>query len=329
MASTAETPTETAPDPDSDDLDDLDDLLDEFDNKPKLPSEPKPSDAAPPASSGPGRPTPAPAADTTTSETAISDDEDLSQHLQAGMESLVAELGANPTMQAQFEEMMAELIAAGAAPTTSAAAEHIKRASDNMPEMPGEDVKTGAGGSGSAGAKKKDESFQDTIRKTMERVQASGDAATAASASGAEKSEDELLAEMMKQLSGGEGGGLDGLGGEEDFNSMLLSMMSQLTNKEILYEPMKELTDKFPAWMEAHAANEKAEDLGRYREQQRLVGEIVARFERSGYSDENEGDREYIVERMQKVSLSRHVQIERFMADIFGRCKHRARRRRI
>ena len=83
---------------------------------------------------------------------------------------------------------------------------------------------------------------------------------------------------------------------------MLLSMMSQLTNKEILYEPMKELHEKFPAWMESHASTEKAEDLARYKDQQRLVGEIVARFERSGYSDENEGDREYIVERMQKVS---------------------------
>jgi len=82
-------------------------------------------------------------------------------------------------------------------------------------------------------------------------------------------------------------------------------MMTQLTNKEILYEPMKELHDKFPAWMakqEGGKGEVGKEDMARYVEQQRLVGEIVARFETKGYRDENEGDREYIVERMQKVS---------------------------
>ena len=41
--------------------------------------------------------------------------------------------------------------------------------------------------------------------------------------------------------------------------------------------------------------------LARYQEQQVLVREITARFERSGYSDSDAKDREYIVERMQKV----------------------------
>ena len=43
--------------------------------------------------------------------------------------------------------------------------------------------------------------------------------------------------------------------------------------------------------------------LARFEEQHSLVKEIVGRFERKGYSDENEDDREYIVERMQKVRL--------------------------
>ena len=211
-------------------------------------------------------------------------------------------------MQKQFEDMMQELIAAGAAPTQSQAAEHVKRASENMPEMPGEEVKSGTAGAAGGGGGKKEESFQDTIKKTMERMQQSGDAATAATSSGAAgggggSSEEEMLMEMMKSLQGGSGAVGEG-GNEEDFNSMLMSMMTQLTNKEILYEPMKELHEKFPAWMEKHAEgkSEKAEDLERYKEQQRLVGEIVGRFQTEGYSDGNEGDREFIVERMQKVS---------------------------
>jgi peroxin-19 len=99
----------------------------------------------------------------------------------------------------------------------------------------------------------------------------------------------------MKELQAGGGGG------EEDFNKMLMGMMSQLTNKEILYEPMKELHDKFPAWMEENRSSTGKEDLARYEEQHAMVKQIVERFERKGYSDDNDDDREYIVERMQKV----------------------------
>lgn len=141
-----------------------------------------------------------------------------------------------------------------------------------------------------------DGSFQETIKKTMERMQASGQQATAAAA---ESSTEDFLAEMMKQLGEGnlEGGG----GNEEEFSKMLMGMMEQLTNKEILYEPMKELNDKFPEWLAKNREKTPAEDLKRYEEQQALVKEIVAKFEEKTYADSNAADREYIVDRMQKV----------------------------
>jgi peroxin-19 len=74
-----------------------------------------------------------------------------------------------------------------------------------------------------------------------------------------------------------------------------------LTNKEILYEPMKELDQKFPGWMEENKGTLKEEDRERYTMQRGLVREIVGRFERTGYSDGNAEDREFIVEKMQKV----------------------------
>ncbi len=220
-------------------------------------------------------------------------------------------------MQAQFEAMMAELVAAGEAPTQEEAIGHVKSASESMPLMP-EDLKSGAAGDKKEGGKKeKEESFQDTIKKTMERMQASDTTAkTATTGSGSAEaggtSEEQMLAELMKSL-GGAGGSADGSGeegGEEDFNTMLMSMMAQLTNKEILYEPMKELHEKFPAWMQAHEGTETEAEMGRYREQQRLVGEIVGRFERKGYSDGDEGDRAFIVERMQKVSRLRKFLVD-------------------
>ena len=232
------------------------------------------------------------------------------------MTSLISELGSDEEMQSQFEAMMSELLLAGQAPTNQEAAAHVLQASENVPAEQTEDEdntkKSGSGaGAGASGA-----DFQSTIRKTMERMQASSDTATAASTTsgeGAGGSEEEMLAQMMRELGAGSGGGA-GAGGEEDFNSMLMGMMTQLTNKEILYEPMKELDEKFPAWMERNDSKEgggsagdgsaegvKGEDMQRYKEQWRLVGEIVGRFERSGYSDGDEADREFIVERMQKV----------------------------
>ena len=190
-------------------------------------------------------------------------------------------------MQAQFESIFKELGAAAAATT-------------------GESSSSGAvPGPGSAGSPQAsstggtDASFQDTIRRTMERMQTSGDQATAAAQS---EGSDDFMAELLKQMqAGGLGeGGVEG--GEEEFSKMLLGMMEQLTNKDILYEPMKELNDKFPEWMEKNKDTVLEEDRKRYELQQGFVKEIVAKFEESTYSDSNAADREYIVDRMQKVS---------------------------
>ena len=113
-----------------------------------------------------------------------------------------------------------------------------------------------------------------------------------------------MLKEMQASgLDSADSGGGAGAGDEEEFSKMLMGMMEQLTNKEILYEPMKELHDKFPAWMERSRGKVGEEDWKRYEVQRGLVGEIVERFERKGYSDADAGDREFIVERMQKVSF--------------------------
>ncbi|KAK1057170.1 Peroxisome chaperone and import receptor [Friedmanniomyces endolithicus] len=308
-----------APDPEEDDLDDLDDVLDEFQppttttTKPKT-STPAPAPASAPTLSGPGRPPPHASPNTFPD----AGEEALAAQLQAGVADLMSELDANPDMQAQFEKMMAELIAVGSAETDGEAGEHLRAAVEGVPGMPALADGKESGGGGGAGSGKKEggeggKGFNETVRKTMARMQNSDSTASAeATAPAGAQSEEDMLAQMLRELqasSSGEGGE-GGVGGEGDFNSLLMSMMTQLTNKEILYEPMKELHDKFPAWMakQESGAGEKGEvgkeDMARYVEQQRLVGEIVARFETKGYRDENEGDREYIVVRMQKMQAA-------------------------
>ncbi|KAF2199099.1 Pex19 protein [Delitschia confertaspora ATCC 74209] len=257
-------PVELAPDPDEDDLDDLDDVLDEFAAH-KIDALPPP-----PTVSGPGRPPPSQDED----EPEI--DDEFAKKLQEEM----AELLGAPEMQKQLEEFMRDL--GGADPSLSSASGPAARES------------TGS----TTAENKKEQSFQETIRKTMERMQESGEQASAAAAS---SDSDDILAQMLKEM---ESGGFDGEGGDEDFSHILMGMMEQLTNKEILYEPMKELNDKFPVWFEENRKSTAVKDLERYDEQYRLVGEIVARFERDGYSDSNTSDREYIVERMQKMQAA-------------------------
>jgi len=186
-----------------------------------------------------------------------------------------------PEMQAQFDSIFKELGAA-ASETAAGAAERIPSSSSTAPGT-------------AAAAAAADASFQETIKRTMERMQASGEQATAAAAA---ESSDDFLAELLKQM---QSGGMEGEGSEEEFSKMLLGMMEQLTNKEILYEPMKELNDKFPDWLEKNKEKTAKDDLKRYEEQQTLVKEIVAKFEEPTYSDANAADREYIVDRMQKV----------------------------
>jgi peroxin-19 len=261
------------------------DVLDEFANT-KLDPKPaastitasssQPASSSVPSTSGPGRPDP--------DDLLVNDQDEFAKQLQKEMEQLLGQ----GDFQKQFEDIMKEMgDAVGVDPPPAAAtpkdpttASSSQKASSN---------------SGGSEAQKAEQTFQESIRATMARMQESCDAASAAATS---SGGDDILAQMLKEM---ESGGFGAEGSDEDFSKVLMGMMEQLTNKDILYEPMKELHDKFPTWMEANKEKVKEEDLKRYEEQQLLVREIVGRFERTGYSDQNAGDREYIVERMQKV----------------------------
>ncbi|KAI9787464.1 MAG: Peroxisome chaperone and import receptor [Candelina submexicana] len=201
---------------------------------------------------------------------ATSLDEAFAEELQTGMSDLIGGLENLPEMQQQFGSLIKELGVASTsmsqdeAPSTSAA----------------------------------EDTFQETIKRTMERMQESGEQAGAAATA---ESTDDILAHMLKEMQSDE---LNGSDSEEGFSKMLLGMMEQLTNKEILYEPMKELHEKYPEWMEKNKTTIRAEDRRRYEEQQGLVGEIVGKFEEREYSDSKAVDREFIVERMQKMQAA-------------------------
>lgn len=278
------------------------------------------------SAAGPGRPssssTSAPAPDGAAAaaplepkveEDPLSED-DFAKQLQAGMAELMGEIESSvfsllslhtprahktnnpcqPEMQAQFESIFKEL---GAAATASGASSGTAAPGSASVPAPGPPRGAVANPAPSSSAPAGEASFQETIRRTMERMQTSGEQATAAAAA---EGSDDFMAELLRQMQAG--GGDLGEGGEEEFSKMLLGMMEQLTNKDILYEPMKELNDKFPEWMRENRDKIAEEDRKRYEVQEELVAEIVAKFEEASYSDSNAEHREYIVDRMQKVS---------------------------
>lgn len=167
------------------------------------------------------------------------------------------------------------------------------------------------------------ESFNEAIQRTMERMKDSGNRATEA-ASTDDGLSDDMLAQLLKAVeAGASGGGEDG-----DLTKMFMGMMEQLSNKEMLYEPMKELDGKFGPWIEKNKADNKvsAEDMERYEKQARIVNQIVTKFEENGYSDEDPKCREYVWERMQEVRLNLvhsvvEVMVDQKMLIIFPRCK--------
>ncbi|KAK2873838.1 hypothetical protein FQN49_002023 [Arthroderma sp. PD_2] len=149
-------------------------------------------------------------------------------------------------------------------------------------------------------AKKGEENFQETIQKTMERMQESGNKATAEVN---ESGNEDVLMQILKAM---EGGGLDDAGEGDDGNldKLFMGIMEQLSNKEMLYEPLKELDDKFGPWLKENKEKIGKEDLERYELQASLVSDIIKKFEEKSFSDDKPEDRAYIWERMQKMQAA-------------------------
>lgn len=59
-----------------------------------------------------------------------------------------------------------------------------------------------------------------------------------------------------------------------DLLPFMQGMMEHLLSKEILYPSLKELSDKYPAWIEEHKATLNPSDLQRYMKQSELMQKV-------------------------------------------------------
>ncbi|KAG1142785.1 hypothetical protein G6F37_007284 [Rhizopus arrhizus] len=149
---------------------------------------------------------------------------------------------------------------------------------DNTPEKSREASKTSP------------QSFQEAIGKTMNKLK---DSSKEIDSSIAEDSEDAFMAELMKQM--------ESLADNGEFEGVLEGMMSQLMSKELLYEPMKDLAQKYPEWLENNKDKVKTEDYDKYRQQQTICQQIVAVYEAPDFDEKNEAQAKKVTDLMTKM----------------------------
>ncbi|KZV45972.1 peroxisome biogenesis protein 19-2 [Dorcoceras hygrometricum] len=98
---------------------------------------------------------------------------------------------------------------------------------------------------------------------------------------------DAMLEDWVKQF--------EELAGSQDMESIVETMMQQLLSKEILHEPMKEIGERYPVWLEENKAKLTDEEYARYSHQYELIKDLNQVYA----SDPNNFNK--IVELMQKM----------------------------
>ncbi|KAJ3009408.1 hypothetical protein HKX48_007945 [Thoreauomyces humboldtii] len=141
-------------------------------------------------------------------------------------------------------------------------------------------------------------SFQDTVAQTMSKLRSSSDqveqqVADDARMGGAGGMSEDAMEQMMKELEGLMAGG--------DFDGVFGGLVEQLMSRELLYEPMKDLASKYPAWLKEHESSLSAEDLARYRQQHAYVAEILAVYDASPGPETSDEDQKRVTDLMQKM----------------------------
>ncbi|KAI7896491.1 Pex19 protein family-domain-containing protein [Mucor mucedo] len=200
------------------------------------------------------------------------DSDDFAKQLAANMEQLMgqmggADIGKPDDMNKAFEQVWASFDGNTAANTSVPTAAPSTR---EVPKVP--------------------QSFQDTIGQTMNKLK---DSSKEIKTSINEESEDAFMAELMKQM--------ESLADNGEFEGVLEGMMSQLMSKELLYEPMKDLSQKYPAWLKEHKDTADKADYEKYTQQHAICQQIVAKYEAPDFDEKNEVQGKKIMDLMTKM----------------------------
>ncbi|KAG2095880.1 Pex19 protein family-domain-containing protein [Suillus discolor] len=133
--------------------------------------------------------------------------------------------------------------------------------------------------------------FQSRIRNTMNKLKESESGLKSSDPSSSATSADSLEA-LLSQF---------GDDDEEEMQGVLEAMIGQLMGKDVLYEPLKELSDKFPDYLKANASTLTSDDKSRYDAQIICMKQLLEIFESKDYADNDDKTRMKIVDLMGEV----------------------------
>nr|CAB3447433.1 unnamed protein product [Digitaria exilis] len=80
-----------------------------------------------------------------------------------------------------------------------------------------------------------------------------------------------MMEEFVKQF--------EEFAGAQDMDSIVETMMQQLLSKEILHEPMKDIVEKYPKWLEDNKDKISKEEYERYNNQLDLMVKLIQVYE--------------------------------------------------
>ena len=141
------------------------------------------------------------------------------------------------------------------------------------------------------------EKIREKLRQTINQLHDNS-----SSASGQDLTEEEL----NKMFNNFDLGGPEGPG-EESFTNllpMMEGMMQSLLSKELLYQPMKDIAEKFPDWLADNRNKVSDEEFVKYNKQFELTKKICFLYEEEASSDTAEVKKkrfDLVMELMQKM----------------------------
>jgi peroxin-19 len=264
---------------DEDDVDDLDDVLDKF-----TPSKAPVSSSSQPSTSSPAvhEPTLSQASKQKSSSPNADFEADFAKSLAEEMEALwrgIAHQEVSEGLKEETSEQERERTLAAA--WEAMLIEGMDGATDPS-------LTQGAPIAPKAGEK---DDFQSRIRNTMNKLKESESGLKSSDPSSSATSTDPLEA-LLSQL-----GGED----EEEMQGVLEAMMGQLMGKDVLYEPLKELLDKFPDYLKANATTLTSTDKSRYDAQIICMKQLLEIFESKNYTDDDDETRTKVVDLMSEL----------------------------
>lgn len=125
--------------------------------------------------------------------------------------------------------------------------------------------------------------FKNVVSKTLERLKENGNKVDSNLAQEEkQRGPEDVLTQLLNQLVEGAD---DAGAGEGGVDNAILNILNQMSSKEVLYQPMKDMHTEFAKWLDENKHNDQP-DMERYTRQYELISQIVAVFERDDYTNE-------------------------------------------